>query len=140
MNLIGRLNALKGDEKAAWGKMNVNQMVSHLVQVGTFPFEVSMPDRSNFLSRKVIKPLVLYVMPMPKEVTVPAELSQVEDGRRPQDFEADRQLVVEAISKLGTIAADQDCQSHPFFGKLTPKEWGVLAYKHTDHHLKQFGV
>lgn len=29
---------------------------------------------------------------------------------------------------------------HPFFGKLSADEAGRLAYKHTDHHLKQFGV
>ncbi len=30
--LISRLNKLVGDESAAWGKMNVDQMMSHLVQ------------------------------------------------------------------------------------------------------------
>ena len=29
---------------------------------------------------------------------------------------------------------------HPFFGVLTPKEWGIGTYKHLDHHLRQFGV
>lgn len=29
---------------------------------------------------------------------------------------------------------------HAFFGKLTPAEWGMLMYKHTDHHLRQFGA
>jgi hypothetical protein len=29
---------------------------------------------------------------------------------------------------------------HPFFGKLTPEQWGKGTYKHLDHHLKQFGV
>lgn len=27
---------------------------------------------------------------------------------------------------------------HPFFGKLTKEQIGILAYKHTDHHLRQF--
>jgi hypothetical protein len=25
-------------------------------------------------------------------------------------------------------------------GALTWREWGVATYKHTDHHLKQFGA
>ena len=29
---------------------------------------------------------------------------------------------------------------HPFFGKMTAEEWGMLGYKHLDHHLKQFDV
>jgi hypothetical protein len=28
---------------------------------------------------------------------------------------------------------------HPFFGRMTQEETGVLAYKHSDHHLRQFG-
>jgi hypothetical protein len=29
---------------------------------------------------------------------------------------------------------------HPFFGSLTPQEWGRGMYKHLDHHLRQFGA
>jgi hypothetical protein len=27
---------------------------------------------------------------------------------------------------------------HDFFGKMTIEQIGILAYKHTDHHLRQF--
>lgn len=27
---------------------------------------------------------------------------------------------------------------HPFCGRMTKEQVGYLAYKHTDHHLKQF--
>ena len=27
---------------------------------------------------------------------------------------------------------------HPFFGKLTAEQAGRIAYKHIDHHLRQF--
>lgn len=29
---------------------------------------------------------------------------------------------------------------HDFFGRMTREEVGRLAYKHTDHHLRQFGA
>lgn len=29
---------------------------------------------------------------------------------------------------------------HDFFGKMTKEEIGIFAYKHSDHHLRQFGV
>lgn len=29
---------------------------------------------------------------------------------------------------------------HPTFGPLTPREWGMLVYKHTDYHFRQFGA
>ena len=28
---------------------------------------------------------------------------------------------------------------HSFFGKMTKEQIGYIVYKHTDHHLKQFG-
>jgi hypothetical protein len=29
---------------------------------------------------------------------------------------------------------------HPVFGKMTPRAWRVLGYRHMDHHLRQFGI
>ena len=29
---------------------------------------------------------------------------------------------------------------HDFFGKMRREETGILVYKHTDHHLRQFGL
>jgi hypothetical protein len=29
---------------------------------------------------------------------------------------------------------------HPFFGKMTKEQIGCFAYKHIDHHLRQFGA
>ena len=63
-NLIQRLNKLNGSEKALWGKMNVNQMVSHLVQAGEMPFGHTLEDKGNFISKNIVKPLVLYILPI----------------------------------------------------------------------------
>ncbi len=30
--------------------------------------------------------------------------------------------------------------SHPAFGALSGRAWGVLGCEHTDHHLRQFGA
>jgi Protein of unknown function (DUF1569) len=139
-DLIRRLKTLTGEEKAVWGRMNVNQMVSHLVQAGELPFSASLPDRSSFFSRTFIKPLILYVLPMPKEVKTPPDMNQQENGRKPLEFNADRDIVIETINKIAELPLDHDCKHHPFFGKMNAKEWATIAYKHTDHHLKQFGV
>lgn len=138
--LIERLNKLTGDETPVWGKMNVNQMMSHLVQGGELPFEASVPDRSTFMSRTIIKPLILYVLPMPKEVKISAEMDQQQKGRKPLGFETDRALLIESMKKLGELSIDHKCLDHPFFGKMSAKDWANIAYKHIDHHLKQFGV
>ena len=138
--LIERLNRLSCDAKPAWGKLSAEQMVSHLVQSHEIPFVASVPDTSNWMSRNVIKTLALYVMPIPKDVKTPAELDQQEKGRPPLGFEEDKARAIEGLNKLATVAADHPCLAHPFFGKLSAKQWGLLAHKHIDHHLRQFGV
>ncbi|MEQ1605885.1 MAG: DinB family protein [Pyrinomonadaceae bacterium] len=140
LSLIERLRRLNGDETPLWGRMNVNQMMSHLVQAGELPFAASLPDKSTFASRTFIKPLILYVLPMPKEVKVSADFDQQANGRKPEEFDADRARLIELMNKLGDLPVDSDCKYHPMFGKMTAKEWALIAHKHIDHHLKQFAV
>ncbi len=139
-DLVNRLNKLTGEEKPLWGKMTVKQMMSHLVQAADLPFKGMLPDKSNFVSRTFIKPLILYALPMPKEVKTSPEFNQQENGRKPQEFVDDRAIVIDSINTLGRLPLDHDCLSHPMFGKMNAKEWGLIAHKHIDHHLKQFGV
>jgi|SRR5687767_1607757 len=138
--LIGRVQRLTSDARPAWGKMNVEQMLSHLVQANELPFVASVPDRSNWMSRTVIKPLVLYVMPIPKEVKTSPAMDQQLDGRKPRGFDADKTQLVESLKKLGTLSEEHRCLAHPFFGELSARQWGMLAHKHMDHHLRQFGA
>ena len=120
--------------------MNVNQMVSHLVQTGTLPFEKSLEDRSSFLSRRILKPLLVYALPMPKEVKTSPDMDQQEQGRTPGELAEDKQLLMASINRLGELPVDAKCEYHPFFGPMTAKQWAVIGHKHIDHHLKQFGV
>jgi len=138
--IIERVNSLTSDSKPAWGKMNVDQMMSHLVQAGELPFAATLPDKSTFAARTFIKPLILYILPMPKEVKVSANMDQQQDGRKPLGLEKDRQLLIETLARLGDLPTDHKCSYHPMFGKMNAKEWALIIHKHTDHHLRQFGV
>jgi hypothetical protein len=138
--LIQRLDVLTPESKAAWGRMTVDQMLSHLVQAGELPFVESVGDRSNFVSRNMIKPLMLYLLPMPKEIQTSPDMDQQQDGRKPLGFDIDRASLTESINKIGTLPSDSTCLPHPFFGKLSARQWSKIGYKHIDHHLRQFGV
>ena len=138
--MIERIKNLSPSANAAWGKMNVEQMLSHLVQGNDLPFNATVPDRTSFLSTKVLKPLVLYALPVPKEVKTAPQMDQQQEGRKPLGFEVDRANLIESINRVGTLPLDHKCLGHPFFGKMNAKQWARLAYKHIDHHLKQFGV
>lgn len=138
--LIERVQSLTGNETPSWGRMNVNQMVSHLIQAGEMPFVASGPEHSTFFSRNLIRPLVLYVLPIPKDVKTPPEMNQQQNGRKPQDFESDKEQLVDSINKIGALPLDHACLAHPLFGPMNATQWSVLACKHIDHHLIQFGV
>lgn len=138
--LVGRLDKLNAGAQPAWGRMNVEQMLSHLVQSGGLPFVASVPDRSNWMSRTLLKPLVLYVLPIPKEVKTSPEIDQQQDGRKPLGFETDKRELMGSMEKIGTLSPGHECLNHPFFGKMSAKQWATMAHKHIDHHLRQFGV
>ena len=50
-------------------------------------------------------------------------------------------LLLKYIEKF-QAGGEEKCTTypHPFFGKVTPREWSIGMYKHLDHHLRQFGV
>ncbi len=50
-----------------------------------------------------------------------------------------QQEFLNLIKKFSTHT-DDITLSHPRFGALNTKEWGVFVWMHLDHHLRQFGV
>ena len=47
----------------------------------------------------------------------------------------------EWIAKIEHYAQVSNLQLiHPFFGKMTTEQIGLMDYKHIDHHLRQFGA
>jgi hypothetical protein len=55
-----------------------------------------------------------------------------------EDLRDVKELVRRAVVRYNQPTAKWP--EHPAFGKLSPRAWGVLIYKHLDHHLKQFGA
>jgi len=71
--------------------------------------------------------------------TVP-EAEQGAGGTAPTDFAADRAELAMLIERFGASSAGQLCPTHPIFGAMTADLWGIWAYRHLDHHLRQFGL
>lgn len=140
--IITRVNHLSPDAKAQWGRMSVNGMLCHC----TDQLRVSLGDKGapsrepNFLERTALKFLVLYVIPIPKNVPTSPKVDQEIDGTKPTDFESDRKTLLEYIDRFTNAPADLACTPHFKFGPMNKKEWAIMAAKHLDHHLKQFGV
>ena len=140
--IVNRINKLTPENKAAWGKMNANQMICHCTDGlrGSLGELTDKTDESNFVSRSLVKWLVLYVIQIPKDVPTSKRVDQMKDGTKPTDFESDRQTLLEFIEKMTSKSDDFAWTPHFKFGALSRAQWGILSSKHLDHHLKQFGV
>jgi hypothetical protein len=58
-----------------------------------------------------------------------------------RDLDTERDRLTSLIDRF-VAAGPAGCTTHPhsFFGRMTPREWAILMYKHLDHHLRQFGA
>jgi hypothetical protein len=59
--------------------------------------------------------------------------------RDERNFDEEKRRLIALVGKfceLGPAAAAR--QTHSFVGRMSGEEWGVLMYKHIDHHLQQF--
>ena len=135
-----RLQHLKPDSERAWGKMSSAQMLAHCSAGIEMAMGQVRPPRA--LIGRIIGPAVKRVVlrdgePMRRNSPTARELLMKDD----RDFGSERGRLDRLIDKFAA-AGPVCCTDYPhaFFGPMKPAEWGILMYKHLDHHLRQFGV
>jgi hypothetical protein len=139
--IVARINRLTPASKAAWGKMNVGEMLCHCADgIKMATGERAVADQSNFFLRTLAKPLVVYALPIPKSAPTADGINPSKSGTKPSEFEADRQTLLAAIESFRALPENHVWTNHAAFGKMSRRQWGLIAHKHIDHHLKQFGV
>lgn len=120
----------------AWGKMNATQMMTHLNEwMKLATGELVAAPRKLPMRYPVIKEIVIR-MPWPKGVPTAPELL----ARESAGWELERADFIKRLESFGNLKSKSDWPLHPAFGRLSTRTWGVLGYKHTNHHLHQFGV
>ena len=135
-----RLAQLRPDSERQWGKMNPSQALAHMSKGMEQAMGEVRPPRmfvGRIIGSYIKKKAFEKDEPMRRNSpTVPGFV--VDDER---DFVAERQRLIGLIDRA-TAAGPTGCSTHPhsFFGPLTNEQWGVLIFKHLDHHLRQFGV
>jgi hypothetical protein len=60
-------------------------------------------------------------------------------GTRPSVFAQDLSRAVTGLEGIAAAKPDSLEPVHGFFGRMSVSDWQRWAYKHTDHHLRQFG-
>ncbi len=137
-DIYKRIEALQATNLRQWGKMDIAQMLAHC----NIPIEQSIgkapaTDSSNFLTKTLIKWVVLRKNPFGRNLpTVPTFV--ITDKRV---FEEEKQKLLQNVKDFYEKAQKNgELAQHPGFGKLSKEEWGLLTWKHLDHHLKQFSA
>lgn len=135
-----RLSLLRADSKRQWGKMNPAQAVAHCSKGMEQALGDVLPPRlmigrliGGFIKSRALGDDAPIRRNSP---TVPG--FEVLDQR---DLVAERQRLTGLIDRV-IEAGPAGCTTHPhsFFGRMTPEQWGILMYKHLDHHLRQFSA
>jgi Protein of unknown function (DUF1569) len=136
--LINRINAVSPQHTAQWGKMNAFQMVMHCTRCDDMflgKLKINRVFIGRLIGKMILKKVLKDDAPFGKNSPTSSLLkTTTEDG----DIEQQKK---EWISRINQYADHADTNFvHPFFGPMTKEQVGLLSYKHTDHHLRQFGA
>ena len=136
--IVTRLKTLSASSTGRWGSMDVTGMLQHLHLAAKMAVgELQIPSANKRAFQMFpLKHLIIYVLPFPKGARTANELKPEVSG----SLEEERTALLELLERIGKGPRDGPGPAHPLFGPLTWREWGVATYKHTDHHLKQFGA
>lgn len=131
-----RIGSLTPEVKPKWGTMNATQMLAHCAsQLRLCWGEIEVPSKKSVFGLFPLNVTMIWVMPWPKGAPTLPEMICA-DAENWEKENADLAAQIERFPEK--IAANK--APHPIFGKLSERTVGRLAYRHLDHHLRQFGV
>lgn len=133
--LIRRINMLNENNKAQWGRMTVDQMLKHCRLWEEMVFGREKYKRvfiGRVFGQMVLQSMTKDEKPLKRNTPSIPELIITEKA----DVASERSKWMVLIE--GYAHFSNPGFVHPFFGKMTKEQVGYLAYKHADHHLRQF--
>jgi len=134
--LIARINALNENSTAQWGKMNVYQMLKHCtLWEGMISGRIKCKRvfLGRLIGRMALKSSLKDESPMMRNAVTSPELKVKESNGNIAAEKTKWIALIEAYAHFSNPGF-----VHPFFGTMTKEQVGYHAYKHTDHHLRQF--
>ncbi|HEX7879053.1 MAG TPA: DUF1569 domain-containing protein [Candidatus Eisenbacteria bacterium] len=134
--LLERLRRLQPDSPRQWGTLDAPGMLCHVTDAFRLALgQIQSRPHYNALSRSIGKFLVVNTSLRPPKgrIKAPPETMFTSPSEWSRDLTSCEELAMR-------VASGEASAVHPAFGPLTPEEWGRMCWKHTDHHLRQFGV
>lgn len=139
-DLKQRIGQLNNASEAQWGKMNVYQMLKHCTENEQLLLRKKTFKRlfiGRLFGPMALKSNIKDDTPLSKNSPTHPDLRITATG----DVEEEKALWLRLLDTYpDRKPADYSSFIHPFFGKMNSDQVSRLAYKHIDHHLRQFGV
>ncbi len=138
--LIRRIHSLHQYSSSQWGKMDVTQMAKHCAfwnnwVLGKTDLKYKQEFFGLLFGKMALKSSVKDDKPIGKNMPAGRDFTIKEKGG---DVEVQKKIWVGQIAGYGQFS--NPAFIHDFFGKMTDEQIGIFAYKHNDHHLRQFGA
>jgi Protein of unknown function (DUF1569) len=138
-SVLGRLARLEPSAERQWGKMAAAQMLAHC----SIALEMATGDRprKQKLIGKIFAPFVRSSLLGEKPFSRNSPTDPAFIVTEEKDFDAEKRRLTAIVNKFCERGPEKaSVQVHSFLGRLNGEEWGVMMYKHLDHHLRQFGA
>jgi hypothetical protein len=138
-SVLGRLEGLQPGAERQWGKMSVGQMLAHC----SIAMEVATGEtpRKQALIGKIFAPFVRSSLLGEKPFSRNSPTDPTFIVTDEKDFDAEKQRLTRLVNTFCESGPEKaSSHTHSFLGRLRGEEWGVMMYKHIDHHLRQFGA
>ena len=137
-SIARRAERVSADATPGWGRMNAGAMMAHIndslrMALGDLPVK----SKNLPLRYRPIRKFVIYFLPVPKGLpTAPELMARCQNAV----LEDEKKMFAALVERCATVTPSTRLGEHPAFGDLSYHEYGALIAKHTDHHLRQFGV
>src|SRR5437868_8185920 len=130
--LVERVNKITAKSERKFGTMRPDQGLHHINSaLQMYLGEIETKYHGNALKAALFRLLTFSPLPIPPEKgrTAPP---LVAGGS--YNIESEQVRFRDLIERVAAQRSKKDWPISPIFGKLTTKQYGELAYKHSDHH------
>lgn len=134
--IMERIDSLHENSERQWGKMTAGQMAWHC----QFPLAIGVKNKDkgngNLFVKLFFKKQMYDEKPFRKNLPTAPNLK----AKEPKDVTDEKAKLKDLVNQFYDCRNRTSWNPHPLFGKFTHEQWGIVQYKHLDHHLKQFGI
>lgn len=137
--VINRVQHLSVNAKPKWGIMNATEMLMHCNLCNQQILEEERSMNKTNAKQFLLRIIALYLAPNFTK-NLKSEAKNDTKGRIDSTyFDQEKDMFISIIKQFPKVKNELTL-THPAFGNISTNEWGIAAYKHMDHHLRQFGV